>query len=303
MRSSHHLPLLATLLLATACSSSGPAGSTGPAGPAGPAGTVVFGTSAGTAAEGNDPRLSDARAPLPGSAAYIQNGTASQVASLSITGSGTFGSVTASGSVAAAQFSGSGAGLTSLPGAAVTGTLPDAALSANVPRLNGNNTFSGVNTFPAPVNAGDAATKGYVDVSTAPLGRMANYFTEQTSALQVITAVWTAVPGTQVTFASPASTASLTASGGIAGMSPSISPGTCGFRFVLDGAGLGDATWGDRLVQCPQGTYCSWSMQRVVSLPAGSHTVSVQQTGWGASIGCQSGGASYADTKLMVSTY
>ncbi|MBI3183442.1 MAG: hypothetical protein HYZ28_14995 [Myxococcales bacterium] len=50
---------------------------------------VLYGTTAGTAAQGNDPRLSDARAPLGGSNNYVQNLTASaQSASYRISGSG-----------------------------------------------------------------------------------------------------------------------------------------------------------------------------------------------------------------------
>ena len=89
----------------------GDPGTQGPAGPAGAQGepgtpapaysagnglnltdsvfSVAFGTSAGTAAQGNDPRLSDARAPLSGSSSYVQNGTGQQNASFNITGSGT----------------------------------------------------------------------------------------------------------------------------------------------------------------------------------------------------------------------
>jgi hypothetical protein len=72
-------------------------GAPGPQGAQGPAGPVLFGTTAGVAAEGNDPRLSDLRSPLPGSDAYLRNGTASQVASFNITGGATIGGDTALG--------------------------------------------------------------------------------------------------------------------------------------------------------------------------------------------------------------
>lgn len=153
--------------VAAACSACGPKGDSGTVGPPGPTGqqgstgpagapaTIVFGTTAGTACEGNDSRLSDARAPLPGSFSYIQNGTAPQPASFNVTGSGTFGgTLTApqltagdanfNGTVAAAQFAGSGAGLTQLPGANITGAISDTALSSNVPLLSrGSNSFAG----------------------------------------------------------------------------------------------------------------------------------------------------------------
>ncbi len=48
--------------------------------------SVAYGAGPGTVVEGNDPRLSDARPPLPGSEGYIQNGTQPQDASLSLAG-------------------------------------------------------------------------------------------------------------------------------------------------------------------------------------------------------------------------
>ena len=62
-----------------------------------PALAVIYGSTAGTAAAGNDPRLSDARAPLAGSANYVQNGTTSQTGNLNLSGSGTFGSLNVTG--------------------------------------------------------------------------------------------------------------------------------------------------------------------------------------------------------------
>lgn len=48
--------------------------------------SVSYGSGPGTVVEGSDPRLSDARQPLPGNAGYIQNGTQPQDASLSLAG-------------------------------------------------------------------------------------------------------------------------------------------------------------------------------------------------------------------------
>lgn len=91
--------------MAGATGPTGEAGAQGPVGPAGPlpviatggglTGTgessaplaVLFGTGPGTAASGDDPRLSDARPPVSGSADYIQNQTAGpQAASFDISG-------------------------------------------------------------------------------------------------------------------------------------------------------------------------------------------------------------------------
>ncbi|MFP2924346.1 tail fiber domain-containing protein [Pyxidicoccus sp. 3LG] len=98
-----------TLLTALGCIavSLGGCGSEGPAGPQGPQGEpgqpwevgeglvlddgvlrVAYGEGANTSVQGSDPRLADARAPLPGSGAYIQNGTAVQDASFSLGGTG-----------------------------------------------------------------------------------------------------------------------------------------------------------------------------------------------------------------------
>ncbi len=58
---------------------------------------VSYGTSAGTACQGNDSRLSNARAPTAGSTHYVQNQTSTtQTASFRINGSGTVGTLTAS---------------------------------------------------------------------------------------------------------------------------------------------------------------------------------------------------------------
>jgi hypothetical protein len=49
-----------------------------------------------------DPRMSDARNPLPGSANYVQNGTSAQAASFNVSGNGTVGGTLAGGTVGAA---------------------------------------------------------------------------------------------------------------------------------------------------------------------------------------------------------
>ena len=115
---------------------------------------VMYGSTVGTAAAGNDPRLSDARAPLAGSANYVQNGTTSQAGNLNLSGSGTFGSlnVTGAGSFGnvsvAGSITGAGSGLTQLNASSLsTGTVGDARLSSNVALLSGNNIFGGVNSF------------------------------------------------------------------------------------------------------------------------------------------------------------
>jgi len=75
----------------------GVTGGQGPQGIQGPAGPVLFGTTAGVAAEGNDPRLSDQRSPLPGSDAYVRTGTSSQAASFNVSGGASIGGTLALG--------------------------------------------------------------------------------------------------------------------------------------------------------------------------------------------------------------
>jgi hypothetical protein len=89
-----------TLLAGLGCIavSTGGCGSEGPAEKAWGVGTglvleedvvnVRYGDGPGTSVEGNDPRLTDARAPLPGNSGYIQNGTAVQDASFALSGTG-----------------------------------------------------------------------------------------------------------------------------------------------------------------------------------------------------------------------
>jgi hypothetical protein len=75
-----------------------------------------------------------------------------------------------SGTVTATSFAGSGASLTNLNATNITaGTLADARLSANVPLLNGNQTFSGTPTFNGGFAlAGSAKVSGNMNFSGAP---------------------------------------------------------------------------------------------------------------------------------------
>ena len=183
---------------------SGPTGPTGTQGPAGPAGVIsasaplvlsgagdiaiaqASATTAGALSPADwsrfdakvsatDPRLSDARAPLAGSAFYIQNGATAQPASFDVTGDGRVGgtlvvngALTVGGNIA-----GSGAGLTGLDASSLTkGVLSDARLPSNVARLDATNTFSALNSFggglalPAASSPPSTATAGQVYFDT-----------------------------------------------------------------------------------------------------------------------------------------
>ncbi len=121
------------------------------------------------------------------------------------------------------------------------------------------------------------------------------------------TTVWADVPGATVNVTIPAgATLRLRSNGGV--HAPGPLPYThCGFRFVIDGTPYGDGTWGDVItgvnVSGSGSAYWeAWSIQRdVPSLTAGTHTVNVQMTGWGASYSpCYMDGNSYSAAKLIV---
>jgi hypothetical protein len=94
---------------------------------------VLYGSSAGTAAQGNDPRLSDARVPLPGSSDYIQNSPATAQT----------GSVNVIGSVTAGSFTGNGAGLTNVPATALPWNVVLLDNSGRIPGYEMPTTFVG----------------------------------------------------------------------------------------------------------------------------------------------------------------
>jgi hypothetical protein len=80
-------------------------------------------------------------------------------------------SPTFSGTATAASFVGGGAGLTGLNGSSVTsGTLADARLSVNIPRLNGNQTFTGNNAFASGVTVTGNVRLGAGGTNYAPNG-------------------------------------------------------------------------------------------------------------------------------------
>ncbi len=90
------------------------------------------------------------------------------------TGSNRFAGVVTMTNVAntfAGTFTGNAAGLTNLDATDLTGTVPDARLSANVPLINGTNTFTGTNKFTGEVTVngalyGSAPYLKYAEVTT-----------------------------------------------------------------------------------------------------------------------------------------
>ncbi|ATB40467.1 hypothetical protein CYFUS_005916 [Cystobacter fuscus] len=133
------------------------------------------------------------------------------------------------------------------------------------------------------------------------------YTAQQTGEVRVTGLKWTSVPGTTINFVLPQrSTVDLDANGSINGIAGNQGNAThCGFRFFVDNVSYGEPAWGDVIVGCgtdsssAAGWWCPWSMRRTLQLDAGSHAVTVQQTGWsGATAGCLSSSADYSATRL-----
>ncbi|MCX6104442.1 MAG: hypothetical protein NTY08_01245 [Proteobacteria bacterium] len=82
----------------------------------------------------------------------------------------------------------------------------------------------------------------------------------------------------------------------------------CGFRFVIDGAGQGDGTWGDEIIGVGRtghpGWFSSWSIGREVTLVAGTHSIKLQMTGWsGSDAACLNVANSYGAAQLWLEGY
>lgn len=120
------------------------------------------------------------------------------------------------------------------------------------------------------------------------------YNAVQNAYLMTIGGNWVDVPGVFLSLTLPADgTLELNANGSVSGADDGGgSTGHCGFRFVIDDVAYGHPNWGDVLVGCgvepsATGWWCPWYMHRSVSLPAGNHVVTLQQTGWaGTQAGC-----------------
>jgi hypothetical protein len=97
----------------------------------------------------NDPRLSDARPPTPGSPNYVQNGTAPQAASFNVSGNGIVGATLSAGVLnAAVRYDILGTRVLAIPG---TSNLFVGASAGTAVTTGGSNTFVGT-------SAGSAVT-------------------------------------------------------------------------------------------------------------------------------------------------
>lgn len=119
---------------------------------------------------------------------------------------------------------------------------------------------------------------------------------------------WTTIPGLSITFTlTRAATVMVTANG-----VQRADNGTLhvGYRFVVDGTGQGDSTWGNR-IEVSNSTYnwhAIWSVVETYSLAAGSHTIAVQAvdgTGGGQGYICSDGGGlqAYSNCTLQIQAF
>lgn len=138
--------------------------------------SVVYGTGAGTAAVGNDARLSDARAPLGGSSLYLQNAPAQpQSASLSITGT-----------AKAASFLGDGSQLSSVNASSLGGKAASAFVSTDA---SGNFSVGGY------VGASSLVLTPAMSAPAAPLA--GQLYLDQTGSLRLYSGgAWITVKST-----------------------------------------------------------------------------------------------------------
>lgn len=109
------------------------------------------------------------------------------------------------------------------------------------------------------------------------------------------------IPGMSVTFNLPTSTTVLLlAEGGIRSQSTNGGSGSqAGFRFVVDGTPQGHSSWGEAIQGLSHNPehHGTWVISRVVTLPAGSHTIKVQASIYGDLYVCAETGGSIQDYK------
>jgi hypothetical protein len=125
----------------------------------------------------------------------------------------------------------------------------------------------------------------------------------QTANISTIGGAWTDIPGLALAFTlSEDKTVHMSAMGSVTWVQGSQATGHCGFRFMVNTSGTGDATWGDRIIQVYN--WSEWSIERDLPLTAGTYAVKVQQTGWsGTNAGCASNTNQYSAAHLSLTAY
>lgn len=114
-----------------------------------------------------------------------------------------------------------------------------------------------------------------------PAGAVTRYSAEQTADVTTSGSSWSTVTGVSVNFdLSEQKTVILRAFGSAKGTGGTDTYAACGIRFVVDGTGLGDATWGNVLFNSYQVTttfsWTPWYIEVVSSMTAGNHTIGLQ---------------------------
>lgn len=127
--------------------------------------------------------------------------------------------------------------------------------------------------------------------------------TIQSATLTTTGGTWTNVPGVTMSIATTSDKIiQVTARGSATQVLGNQASGHCGFRVVVDGVPYGDPTWGDVIIQVYNWT--AWSMERHVALPAGNHTIQLQQVGWnGTNAGCTTNANLYSAARMTVTAY
>lgn len=133
----------------------------------------------------------------------------------------------------------------------------------------------------------------------------------QTADLATVGATWVDVSGASITFTLPsAMTLDMQANGSMTvGAGATSLNGHCGLRFVVDGVPYGNITWGDVLVglnavTANTGYWSPWTISRHLPVPAGAHTVKLQQTGWSTmDSACKSYASEHSRANLSVDAH
>lgn len=179
-------------------------------------------------------------------------------------------------------------------------------------------TWSGlaVHTTDTPASPGTAKmtidNSGNMDVAgTITGGGTSNgWFAMNTAGLISGTGSWSAIPGLTTTFTLTRA-AKVILSASIA-QRPASGVMQSGWRFVIDGTGQGNGSWGHRIMrsQAPETHHMSGSMMMTVNLGAGSHTVSIQvydgSGGSGSGYFCAEGNGTFVEydaCELKVDAY
>jgi len=165
-------------------------------------------------------------------------------------------------------------------------------------------------------NCGSSSLPSLSQNSTTPLpaGLKIKYLVGtavQNADLSTVAGSWQDIPALAVSFTL---TSEMTVDVRATGSATVISGttylnGHCGFRIVIDGTPLSSSVFGDRVAGVNEDTanngwWTPWSLERHQDLAAGSHVITLQQTGWvGTDSGCMSSASDQSAAHLTVEAY